>query len=180
MGKGLSSVVFLRAVNVGGHRTFRPAELAKDLAELAVVNVGAAGTFVVPGDLPEGAVRAAFVGALPFEAELMVWPGRAIQDLASANPFPDGAPDLRRYVSVMSAVPTKQPALPLCHPAGDRWEVQVVGVVGPFAMSLHRRLGTKFVDPNALVEKAFGVAATTRNWNTLQKIREILEKRASR
>ena len=40
-------VVFLRGVNVGGHRTFRPSVVAKELRKFDVVNVGAAGTFVV-------------------------------------------------------------------------------------------------------------------------------------
>jgi hypothetical protein len=40
-------VVFFRGVNVGGHKAFRPSVIAKDLAEFDVVNVGAAGTFVV-------------------------------------------------------------------------------------------------------------------------------------
>jgi hypothetical protein len=38
-------VVFLRGANVGGHRTFRPAVLARDLEHLDAVNIGAAGTF---------------------------------------------------------------------------------------------------------------------------------------
>ena len=40
-------IVFLRGVNVGGHRTFRPSILARELSDYDVVNVGAAGTFVV-------------------------------------------------------------------------------------------------------------------------------------
>ena len=43
----MSAVVFFRAVNVGGHQTFQPGKLAKELAEFGVVNIGAAGTFVV-------------------------------------------------------------------------------------------------------------------------------------
>ncbi len=43
----MAVVVFLRGVNVGGHRTFRPSLLAKELHDYDVVNVGAAGTFVV-------------------------------------------------------------------------------------------------------------------------------------
>ena len=43
----MALVVFLRGVNVGGHKTFRPAALARELAALDLVNVGAAGTFVV-------------------------------------------------------------------------------------------------------------------------------------
>ncbi len=40
-------LVLLRGVNVGGHRTFSPARLAKDLSHLDAVNIGAAGTFVI-------------------------------------------------------------------------------------------------------------------------------------
>src|ERR1700704_5607440 len=43
----MSSVVFFRAVNVGGYQKFQPGKLAKELAEFGVVNIGAAGTFVV-------------------------------------------------------------------------------------------------------------------------------------
>src|SRR4051812_22278516 len=44
---GMALVVFLRGVNVGGHRRFRPSVLAKALSAYDVTNVGAAGTFVV-------------------------------------------------------------------------------------------------------------------------------------
>ena len=43
----MALVVFIRGVNVGGHRTFRPSVLARVLSDYGVVNVGAAGTFVV-------------------------------------------------------------------------------------------------------------------------------------
>src|SRR6185369_14338713 len=43
----MASVVFMWFVSYGGHRAFRPAALARDLAKFEVVNVGAAGTFVV-------------------------------------------------------------------------------------------------------------------------------------
>jgi hypothetical protein len=41
-------VAFLRGVNVGGHRAFRPSVLAKQLARYEMVNIGATGTFVIP------------------------------------------------------------------------------------------------------------------------------------
>ena len=49
----MPSAVFLRGVNVGGHRTFRPSILAKELSKLDIVNVGAAGTFVVRARISE-------------------------------------------------------------------------------------------------------------------------------
>jgi uncharacterized protein (DUF1697 family) len=52
----MPSVVFLRAVNVGGTNRCQPALLAKQLAEFGVVNIDAVGTFVVREDASEGAL----------------------------------------------------------------------------------------------------------------------------
>ena len=169
----MSSVVFMRAVNVGGHKTFRPSLLAGKLAHLAVINIGAAGTFVVPGRQAQSAIRGEFIKKLPFEAELMICRGSDVLALAACDPFPSSK-DLRRFVSVMSRRPEKAPHLPLCQPAGEKWEVKVIGLSGVFALSLWRRFGKSFVDPNAVVERGCGVRATTRNWNTILKICEIL------
>ena len=165
----MSSVVFMRAVNVGGHKAFQPSLLAKELGHLGVINVGAAGTFVVRGNVARRTIRAEFVKRLPFEVELMICRGSDVLDLEASEPFPDSK-DLRRFVSVMSRRPGTPPHLPLCQPTGDRWEVKIIGVSGPFALSLCRRLGRSFVDPNRVVEKGFGVPATTRNWNTIVKV----------
>lgn len=37
-------VVFLRGVNVGGRKRYKPSRLADDLDDLEVTNIGAAGT----------------------------------------------------------------------------------------------------------------------------------------
>jgi hypothetical protein len=50
-------VVFMRGVNVGGRKTFRPAALAAELAALEVVNIGAAGPFVVRKKVSAAALR---------------------------------------------------------------------------------------------------------------------------
>ena len=63
----MGHVVFLRAANVGGRNVFKPAQLARDLAHLDVVNVGAAGTFVVRGKASAAAVRREILERLPFE-----------------------------------------------------------------------------------------------------------------
>src|SRR5213595_2123968 len=63
----MALVVFLRGVNVGGHRTFRPSILARELSDYDVVNVGAAGTFVVRRPGSRAKFRAALLRKLPFE-----------------------------------------------------------------------------------------------------------------
>ena len=80
-----------------------------------------------------------------------------------------------RFVSVLAKRPPTLPTLPFSQPAGSEWQVKVVGLRGRFALSLWRRTGRAMVYPNEVVEKRLAVAATTRNWNTISKIINILQ-----
>jgi len=172
----MPSVVFLRGVNVGGHRKFQPSVLVKELAHLDAVNVGAAGTFVILAAITPTKLREEFLRRLPFEPELMICRGREMLDLAAEEPFANAEhPETKRYMTVMAKRPKALPELPLLKPDGDDWQVQVIRVIGPFALSLHRRMGKRLIYPNEIVEKHFGVAATTRNWNTVEAICTILD-----
>jgi hypothetical protein len=42
-------------------------------------------------------------------------------------------------------------------------------------LSLRRKMKNGRLYPNQIVEKEFGVAATTRSWNTIVRIATILE-----
>jgi uncharacterized protein (DUF1697 family) len=172
----MALVVFLRGVNVGGHKAFQPSALARDLEDLDVVNVGAAGTFVIRKPVSQGILRAELLRRLPFTAELMISPARDVIDLTSGQPFHDehSGKEVSRFVSVLAKRPRTLPALPICQPAGDKWQVKVIRVPGRFALSLHRRLGRTAAYPNEVVEKNLGVSATTRNWNTISAICNIL------
>src|SRR5438046_5976266 len=112
----MHSVVFLRAVNVGGTNRCQPAHIAKQLARFEIVNIGAVGTFVVREDVSESALRTALVRNLPFKCEIMICPAKEILALsgrrgdtdlpwrASKDPFsrqPSG-PDIVRFVSVLA------------------------------------------------------------------------------
>jgi uncharacterized protein (DUF1697 family) len=173
----MSWVVFMRGVNVGGHKAFQPSALAKQLAHLGVINVGAAGTFVVPGTPAESKLRAEFLRKLPFTTELMLCRGRELLELAQGDPFPEGlGDDVGRFVSVLAKRPRSLPPLPIVVPAGGQWHVKVIGVTGKFALSLVRRIEGSPVDLSAVLEKSFGASATTRNWNTIGRICGVLEK----
>ena len=170
----MASVVFFRAVNVGGHQKFQPGNLAKELSEFGVVNLGAAGTFVVREKVVEAKLRAEILRRLPFKPELMICPASDVLALVHGN-WSDGVPagkGLGRFVSVLQKAPRATPTFPIEQPAGAKWEVRITAVVGRFALSV-RRLGKTY--SNAIVEKHLGVTATTRNWNTIEAIREVLE-----
>ena len=83
----MSNVVFLRAANVGGKNVFRPAQVAAALKHLDVVNVGAAGTFLVRGNVSPARIRREILGYLAFDPELSVRPAREILAFVRSEPF---------------------------------------------------------------------------------------------
>lgn len=169
-------VAFLRGVNVGGHRTFQPSVLAKDLAEYDVVNVGAAGTFVVRKPISQAKLRAEILQRLPFEPDIMICSGQDIIGMVSDDPFagePAG-PDIVRFVSVLAKSPRTAPALPIVMPAEGDWLVQIIALKSRYAFGMYRR-HMKTIGYLGKVEKRLGMSATTRNWNTINAIVKVLK-----
>lgn len=170
----VAAVVFFRAVNVAGYQKCQPSKLAKDLAEFGVVNIGAAGTFVVRESVSEAKLRKEILRRLSFEPELVVCKGSEVLALADGDWFADApaGKDIGRFVSVLVKPARSKPKLPIEQPAGPKWEVRIVGVTGRFVLSV-RRTGRTY--SNAVVEKHFSVPATTRSWNTIEAICKALE-----
>jgi uncharacterized protein (DUF1697 family) len=172
----MALVAFLRGVNVGGHKTFQPSVLAKELADFDVVNVGAAGTFVVRKPISQTKLRAELLRRLPFNTEIMICPARGIIELASKDPFarqPSG-PDIVHFVSVSAKRPRALPPLPLSLPSDDDWLLKVVAIQDRFVLGLYRRQ-MKAISYLGQIDKRLGVPVTTRNWNTIKAIVKVLK-----
>ena len=171
----MTQVVFLKGMNVGGHRTFRPSVLAKQLKDCDIVNIGAAGTFVVRSPITQTNLRAELLRRLPFEAEIMICSGREIISAAAGNPFtgqPSG-PDIVQFVSVLAKRPRELPELPLSLPA-DNWLLRLIAIQDRFAFGVYRR-HMRVISFLTQVEKHMGVPVTTRNWNTITAIIKVLK-----
>ena len=170
------SVVFLRAVNVGGANRCQPALIAKQLAKFGIVNIGAVGTFVVRKDVSESTLRAAIAKKLPFKSEIMICPARDILKLAAKkDPFarqPSG-PDITRFVNVLARRLPAPPSLPLSLPSDDDWLLKIIAIENRFVLGVYRRQ-MKAISYLGKVEKLLGVPATTRNWNTIEKVVKLL------
>lgn len=169
-------VVFLRGVNVGGHRTFRPSILAQKLSEFDVVNIGAAGTFVVRKPQSRAKFRAALVPKLPFEAEVMLCEARDLLRLETENPFgtQPSPPDVVRFVSILSKAGAVRATLPVSFPSDGEWLVRVIACEGQFVFGMYRR-HMKTIGYLGQIDKLYGSPATTRNWNTIAAIQRILK-----
>jgi len=177
----MASVVFLRAVNVGTANRCRPAAIAKELSKFGVVNIGAVGNFVVRETVSESTLRAAISRKLSFKCEIMIVSAKEIIDLTRRDPFarqPSG-PNITRFVNVMhTPLRSGLPPLPISLPSDDDWLVKVIAVRGRFVLGLYRR-EMKAIGYLGQIEKKFGVPATNRNWNTIEKIVKVIGEAAA-
>jgi uncharacterized protein (DUF1697 family) len=173
----MGHIVFLRAANVGGRNVFRPAQLASALSHLEVVNVGAAGTFVVRRKASAARIRREIVSRLPFETAVAVVAAREVVALVHSEPFAGVklSKDRRGWVAVLDGRPRHRPELPVCAPARRAWSVRFDRVQGCFALGLWQRRPGGFVFPNQVVEKALGVPATSRWWETLERVAALAQ-----
>jgi uncharacterized protein (DUF1697 family) len=172
----MALVAFLRGVNVGGHRTFRPSILARELSGYDVLNVGAAGTFVVRKPGSRAKFRTALLRKLPFEAEIVLCEGRDLMRLEMENPFgtQPSPPDVVRFVSILSKAGGVRAPLPVTFPSNGEWLVRVIASEGQFVFGMYRR-HMKTIGYLGQIDKLYGVRATTRNWNTIIAITRILK-----
>ena len=179
----MALVVFLRGVNVGGHRRFRPSLFAKELSHYQVVNVGAAGTFVVRKPGARATFRATWRRKLPFATEIVLCEGRDLIRLARENPFgaEPSRPDVVRFVSILSKASRLRPSTPIVLPANaeaegegeGEWLVRVVAANKRFVFGMYRR-HMKTIGYLGKIDQLFGAPATTRNWNTVMEVARIL------
>jgi uncharacterized protein (DUF1697 family) len=171
----MALVVFLRGVNIGGHRTFRPSRLTEQLKAFDAVNIGAAGTFVIRRPIARARLRAEIARRLPFDAEIFICEGREILKLISQNPFGGQpvSPEVVRFVSVLSRRPTSEPPLPVRFPSTGKWLLKILARRDRFVFGQYRR-HMKVIRYLGKVDRLFGVPITTRNWKTITAVAKVL------
>jgi uncharacterized protein (DUF1697 family) len=173
----MALVIFLRGVNVGGHRRFRPSLLAKELDGYDVVNVGATGLLVVRKPGSASAFRAELLGRLPFETDAVFCSGRELLELEAEDPFQGQTPraDLVPFVSVLIGAPSRRlPRMPIDIPSSDEWFVRITGRRKRFIFGVYRR-HMKTIGYLGRIDAILGARVTTRNWNTILSTIRILK-----
>jgi len=146
------------------------------MSDYDVVNVGAAGTFVVRTPGSRAKFRSALLRRLPFEAQVVLCDGRDLLRLERENPFAGkrSSADIVRFVSILSKAGSARAALPVTLPSDGPWLVQLIASEGPFVFGMYRR-HMKTIGYLGQIDKIYGVPATTRNWNTIIAIVRILK-----
>jgi uncharacterized protein (DUF1697 family) len=171
----MALIVLLRGVNVGGHRSFRPSQLAHELRRFDMVNIGAAGTFVVRRPRSRREFRAALSRALPVVTEIVLCDSRDIRRLEHTDAFgPEPAePGVVRFVSFLAKRRRTRLPFPIHLPAGDNWLVRLVASTDRLVFGEYRR-HMRTISYLGQLDTLLGVPATTRNWNTIGKILRVL------
>ena len=174
-------VALLRAVNVAGHARIPNANLVRLFAAagaLDVASFGHAGNLLF--STPRGAAAIVTrvrdeIGRRHGERPVVVLrTGAELAALTKAQPFAacGAAPHDKLYVTFLVRKPRTEPSLPL-ESAPERLTVfarrgrDVLLLSGPKPNGFYGF-------PNAFVETAFGVAATTRNWSTVTRLAKLL------
>ena len=172
----MALVVFLRGLNVGGHRRFRPSTLAARLQHVDAVNIGATGTFVIRKPIGRRELRAEISRAIPFPVEVVICDGRDVVRLVAQDHFAEHQKeaDTVRFVSVLSRAPRLVPDLPIALPIRGRWLVKVLAREGRFVLGMYRR-DMKVIGLLGELDRMFGVRATTRSWSTMERIAKVLD-----
>lgn len=172
----MALVVFLKGINVGGHRKIRPSELAKRLKRYDAINIGAAGTFVIRKPVTQTKLRADLKRLLPFESEIMICSASEIRRLAATAPFAAEQADrsIIQFVSVMGKRPPVPVRVPLSLPPDGEWGLRVLKHDNRFLLGVHRRQ-MKAIGHLGRLEKIVGAPLTTRSWTTIEAIARTLE-----
>jgi uncharacterized protein (DUF1697 family) len=170
----MALVVFLRGINVGGHRRFRPAAVAQELRAYDVVNVGAAGTFVVRKPGSRAKLLAELRRRLPFEAEIGWCDSRDLLMLENDGPFESepADPNVVRFVSVLSRSGHCRASLPIALPDGGEWFVRILGANKRLVFGVYRR-HMKTISYLGKIDEVFGATAATRSWSTILAVLRI-------
>lgn len=177
MRAAMALVVLLRGANLGKRR-FSPKALAEALADLSLVNIGAAGTFVVPKRVAEKTLRERVQAELPWEdAEMVILKEAELREALAAGEklkVPEGA---KKFGVALPKAPPSGLRLPLEALAKDgAWGLRYEAVAGRVALGVRRRYDQAGTYSTKEVDAALGSdRGTMRDWPTWEKIGKAVE-----
>ncbi|MGE3267685.1 MAG: DUF1697 domain-containing protein [Chloroflexota bacterium] len=173
-------VAFLRGINLGKRRATKEqlAEAFEGLGFERVKTLIASGNVVFSAEKTDEAalteqIEDGLQAALGFTVDTMLRTSAIVDELIDSEPFAgiDVTKQTRRYVTLLAAKTASSLHLP--HEVMDgalrilsRTDREVFSV-----LDLGKSGGT--VDAMRIIEQEYGKAATTRNWNTILKLRGL-------
>jgi len=168
---------FLRGINMAGHKIIKMEDLRKCFESMRFKNVR---TYIQSGNVMFEStetntrklgitIEKGLIKSFGFEISVFLRTLEEMQSIAQLNPFKNITThaNSKMFVTFVSEEIRPRPKAPLWT---SRKDVEVIAVRGHDLFSLSHEVNGRFGFPNPFIEKEFGVAATTRNWNTLRKL----------
>lgn len=176
----MRQIVLLRGINVGKAKRIAMADLREMLAGLGHTDVRTllnSGNAVVTTDTKtadtEQAVRAAISDHFGFEVAVVARTAKQWATAMSDDPFTETATDgARHFVGFCSAAPKVAAAKEFAALSGDDFQVAAIGAhIFAWCPAGLLNSGLGAVD----LPRILGVDTTMRNWNTVQKLADIID-----
>lgn len=173
-------LALLRGINVGGHKKVPMAELRAVAQGLGLTNVA---TYIQSGNLlfdapagaakHEAALEAALADHFGFEVAVLVRTAKQVRALPAANPFRAEAAATPKLVMLMLTKAAPRADAPVA--LAERATADERAALAGGALWLHLPNGSaRSKWTPALLARLAGSTTTTRNWNTLLKLVELL------
>ncbi len=169
----------LRGINVGGHKKIAMTELREVLGRLGYQD---AATYLQSGNAvftcPQQparklslAIEEAIAAEFGKDVRVMIRTGTELAGVLSRSPLP-GAPEnpSRFFVAFLSAAPDPERVGRI---EAESFGADKVWVSGSEAFLWCPAGAAETVLTNSMIEKRLGVAATSRNWNTVSKLASL-------
>lgn len=171
-------IALFRGINVGGNNKLPMKELASVLEGLGLKNIR---TYIQSGNVVfdgkgEPAALAAKMGAAikknhGFEPKVLVLDAARLEQAIKANPFPEGeAEGNTLHFNFLESVPPKPDLAGIEKIRAPSERCQLKGDV--FYLHAPEGIGRSKLAAN--MERLLGVPMTGRNWNTVNKLRELV------
>ncbi|HTB30445.1 MAG TPA: DUF1697 domain-containing protein [Bacteroidia bacterium] len=171
-------VTFLRGINVSGQKLIKMDELNRIMSTLKLKEVK---TFIQSGNVlfnsPETnteklsqQITKKLKSELGYDVPVVIRTIDQLRLLIEQDPFKKikEGDDIKLYVSFLPTTPLQKIKAPILSPKKD---VKILSIHDGDICCLGLPLpnGT-YGFPNLFIEKTFGMPATTRNWNTVNKV----------
>jgi uncharacterized protein (DUF1697 family) len=176
-------IAFLRGINVGGHKLIKMADLVRIFTSAGCKNVR---TFQQAGNVIFESrsvssrrltkkIEAALEAGLGYRVPIVVRSVPELLQTIKLSPFRkfEKSKDVMLLVVFLAEDPDPKPSLPFIS-ITDNVEVFAMAEGTAFCVARRKKNGW-FGFPNGVVEKAFKVVATTRQWSTVQKVVKAAE-----
>lgn len=171
-------IALFRGINVGGKNVLPMKELVRELESLKLKNIRTyiqSGNAVFEGPRTGVATLGERIGKRiekkrGFKPHVLILSARKLEDAIASNPFPEAEAEPKSlHLYFLDAVPKSPDLDKLNRLKKSSEQFELVDDV----LYLHAPDGIGRSKLAAAVEKCLGVAATARNWRTIDRILEL-------